>query len=92
LNLQIKNETVYVIYHDGKPYGGSGRKLVYTSKSAANGVISREAKSEAEHRYHLARSYSTDCDWYELDLSVREDLINEMKKEFNIVEYEPKNT
>lgn len=45
MSLQIKNETVYVIYRNGQPYQSKGRKLVYTTKGAANGVITQDAWS-----------------------------------------------
>ncbi|OMD76849.1 hypothetical protein [Paenibacillus odorifer] len=88
--LQIKNETVYVIYHDGKPYGGKGRKLVYTSKAAANGVVTNDSKDEAEHRHSITRNYLSDTDWYDLDKASREILIEKVRDEFSIVEYAPK--
>lgn len=88
--LQIKNETVYVIYHEGKPYDGSGRKLVYTSRVAANGVITNDSRDEAKHRHTKTRNYMDDTDWYDLDKASREILIDKIRNEFSIVEYGPR--
>ncbi|WP_339193835.1 hypothetical protein MKY95_18915 [Paenibacillus sp. FSL P4-0176] len=82
MSLQIKDETVYVIYRNGSPYEARGRKLVYTSRGAANGVVTKEAYDEARLSY--------DRDWYELSNSKRESMTEKVKKEFNIVEYGPK--
>nr|WP_145401671.1 hypothetical protein [Paenibacillus xylanexedens] len=82
MSLQIKNETVYVIYRNGQPYQSRGRKLVYTSKCAANGVVTKETYDEARLSYK--------GDWYELSNSKRESMTEAVKKEFNIVEYGPK--
>jgi hypothetical protein len=90
MSLKIENETVYVIYKNGVPYEGDGRKLVYTSTSAANGVITKEAKREAEHGWLVKRDYLNDADWYELSRKSREILIDKVKDEFTIVEYGPK--
>lgn len=82
MSLQIKDETVYVIYQNGQPYQARGRKLVYTSKGAANGVITKEAYDEARLSYN--------GDWYDLSNSKRETMTEAVKKEFDIVEYGPK--
>jgi hypothetical protein len=90
MSLKIVDETVYVIYKNGVPYEGDGRKLVYTSTGAANGVITKEAKRDAERNYTTTRNYLTDIDWYELGWNSREYLIDRVKEEFTIVEYGPK--
>lgn len=93
MSLKIEDETVYVIYYEGKPYQESGCKLVYTATSGANGVITREAKHKAEHRYDLMTKLLPDRRyWYELDRDVRTKMIEEVKSEFSIVEYGPKNS
>ncbi|WP_063562919.1 hypothetical protein [Paenibacillus sp. O199] len=79
MSLQIKDETVYVIYRNDQPYEARGRKLVYTSKGAANGVVTKEAYDEARLSYK--------GDWYELSNSKRETMTEKVKKEFNIVKY-----
>lgn len=81
--LKIKNETVYVIYCDGHPYQGNGRKLVYTTKGAANGVITNEATDKL--RYGLD-------EFYDLTHDERNKLIEDEKKKYTIVEYTPKGT
>lgn len=90
MKLQIENETVYAVYRDGKPFHGEGCKLIYTTKGAATGVITREAKGEAEGNYYLGRNILTDKHWYELELSIRENMIIDIKRKFSIVEYVPK--
>lgn len=90
MSLKIENETVYVIYKNGVPYDGESRKLVYTSMSAANGVVTKEAKREAEHRCNSNRSYLSDSDWWDMDRTSREININKVRSEFTIVEYGPK--
>ena len=80
--MEIKNETVYVIYHDGEPFDGNGRKSVYTKKGAARGVITEESKDIAKNRNRK--------DWYEFSREDQEQLINNVKSEFEIVEYVPK--
>lgn len=82
MSLQIKDETVYVIYRNGQPYKTHGRKLVYTSRGAANGVVTKEAYDEARLSYK--------GDWYDLSVNKRENMTEKVKKEFNIVEYGPK--
>ncbi|RKJ60276.1 hypothetical protein D7X33_28070 [Butyricicoccus sp. 1XD8-22] len=84
MSLQVKDETVYVIYHNGEPYNGTGRKIVYTTKGAAKGVITKEAKELAEYKYEEF------CDWYELSRTERDRLIQNIINEFEIVEYTPK--
>jgi len=83
MSLQIKNETVYVIYHNGTPYNKSGRKIVYTSKGAARGVITNDAKDIAKYDYNFS-------DWYELSSNKKEELVQKVVDEFEIVEYAPK--
>jgi hypothetical protein len=93
MSLKIENETVYVIYKNGIPYDGDGRKLVYTSISAANGVITKEAKREAERNYDwMSPKFPGRPYWYELDSEYRNRTIEEEKNEFIIVEYGPKET
>lgn len=90
--LEIKDETVYVIYHKGKPYNGPGRKLVYTSRGAANGVITNDSRDEAKHRHSITRDYLTDIDWYDLDSASREGFIDKVRNEFTVIEYGTKQT
>ena len=80
MGLKIKNETVYVIYHNGQPYDNSGRKIVYTSKGAAKGVITNDAKDNARY----TKGY------YDLSHEQKEKLIEENLMGFEIVEYTPK--
>lgn len=87
MSLKIKNETVYVIYHNGEPYQGNGRKLVYTTKGSANGVITQDAKDEARYRFEKSKVGN---DWYELSLSERDKLIDKVKEEFQVIEYAPR--
>ena len=82
MSLQVKNETVYVIYYRGEPYNTTGRKIVYTSTGAAKGVITNESKNIAESDYE---GY-----WYELSRESRDKLIQVASNEFEIVEYVPK--
>ncbi|MNX90399.1 hypothetical protein D3C86_1224450 [compost metagenome] len=82
MSLQIKNETVYVIYRNGEPYQSRGRKLVYTTKGAANGVITQEAHDEARLSFNGS--------WYDLNNNERDSMIEAAKTEFDIVEYGPK--
>lgn len=82
MGLEIKDETVYVIYRNGTPYNTTGRKIVYTFKGAAKGVITNEAKDIAQMDYA--------GDWYELSRSKREKLIENVTEEFEIIEYVPK--
>jgi hypothetical protein len=91
-NLKIKNETVYVIYHNGQPYQKPGRKLVYTSKGAAKNVITTDAQYEARRRYENERknkNYDLPS-WWELTEEEREKHIDAVKSEFEVVEYGPK--
>ncbi|WP_431785856.1 hypothetical protein [Paenibacillus lactis] len=83
MSLQIKNETVYVIYRNGQPYQSKGRKLVYTTKGAANGVITQDAYDEARHHYK-------GFDWWELGEERQNELVQRIKSEFELVEYTPK--
>jgi hypothetical protein len=91
--LKIKNETVYVIYLNGEPYSESGRKLVYTTKGAANGVITYDAEQEARRRYDELRKKSgyEMLDWY-YDTEEKKQLIEEVRSQFEVVEYAPKKT
>lgn len=82
-SLQIKDETVYVIYRNGQPYQGYGRKLVYTTKRAANGVITFESYDEARFNYKGS-------DWWELGQDQWNEIIEKVKSEFEVVEYTPK--
>ena len=83
MGLQIKNETVYVIYKDGEPYNGSGRKLVYTTRGAAQGVITNEAKDNAHYKYAKGS-------WWDLSNAEKDKLIEQELSKFQIVEYTPK--
>lgn len=83
MSLQIKNETVYVIYRNGEPYNSAGRKIVYTTKGAARGVITNEAKDSVRNSYDFD-------DWYELGSDKKEELIQKVVDEFEIIEYVPK--
>lgn len=90
--LKIKNETVYVIYRDGQPYQETGRKLVYTSKGAANGVITTDAREEARFRYddmQRAGGYKIP-DWWDIGKDKQQDFIDLVRAEFTVVEYGPK--
>lgn len=90
--LQIIDETVFVIYKDGKPYEATGRKLVYTKKGAANGVITAVAGDEAQRRHNDKRRGKeyTIPEWYYLGRDENKRLIDEVRKEFEVVEYGPK--
>lgn len=66
MSLQVKNETVYVIYRNGEPYNKTGRKIAYTTKGSARGVITNEAKEIA--RYDFEKSY----EWYDLSIEKRD--------------------
>jgi hypothetical protein len=90
--LKIKNETVYVIYRNGEPYQKAGRKIVYTSKGAANGVITADTYDEAYENYKGNRKESgyIMSEWYYLPTEEKERLINEVKSQFELVEYVPK--
>jgi len=81
--LEIKNETVYVIYKNGKPYQSFGRKIVYTTKGSANGVITADAKKHAQMNYVKGS-------WWDLMPSEQEKLIEKEKGKFELVEYVPK--
>lgn len=85
-DLTIKDETVYVIYNNGQPYKSFGRKLVYTNVGGAKGVITNDSSDEARYRYEK----KTKKDWYDLSNKKREELINKVKEEFEVVEYGPK--
>lgn len=82
-SLQIKKETVYVIYRNGEPYQGRGRKLVYTTIGAARGVISSDSYDEARLNYE-------GFDWWELGQEGQYRFIEKVKREFEVVEYTPK--
>jgi hypothetical protein len=85
-NLKIKNETVFVVYKDGEPYQSWGRKLVYTTKGAANGVITTDSEEIARQRYEKYHG-----SWYDnLDREERSKKIDEVRKEFEVMEYGPK--
>jgi hypothetical protein len=90
-SLTIKNETVYVIYRKGQPYSESGRKLVYTTKGSANGVITYDAEQEARRRYDELRKKSgyKMLDWY-YDTEEKKQLIDEVRSQFEVVEYVPR--
>jgi hypothetical protein len=90
--LKIKNETVYVIYRNGEPYQKAGRKIVYTSKGAANGVITADTYDEAYENYKKIRTESryTIAEWYYLPDAEREKFIEDVKSQFELVEYVPK--
>lgn len=77
--MKINNETVYVIYHNGNPYEASNRKTVYTKRGSANGVITTIAKEDARYGN----------DYWNLNDSERKELVEEIKKEFTVVEYKP---
>lgn len=80
MGLEIKNETVYVIYYDDKPYNTSGRKIVYTSKGAAKGVITNDVNKEVTYSPEIHNLSSSEVD---------EALKKELGK-YKIVEYTPK--
>ena len=77
--MEIKNETVYVIYRNGEPYTESSRKTVYTKRGSANGVITTVAKEEARYGN----------DYWNLSYEERDELVEHIKKEFSVVEYKP---
>lgn len=82
-SLQIKDETVYVIYRNGEPYQGRGQKLVYTTKGAAKCVILSDSYDETELNYE-------GFDWRALSNEERNKLVEKVKSEFEVVEYTPK--
>lgn len=90
--LKIENETVYVIYRNGEPYQTSGRKLVYTTLGAANGIITTDAKRMAESRYLEKRRDGGYVlpDWYKVPRDKRKILIDDVRKEFVVIPYGPK--
>jgi hypothetical protein len=90
--LKIKDETVFVIYRNGEPYKKPGRKLVYTTKGAANGIITTDTYEEAYQKYKGNRKENgyTMSEWYYLSSGVQEKLIDEIKRQFEIIEYGPK--
>ena len=81
--MEIKNETVYVIYYDGKPYKTSGRKLVYTTIGSAKGVITTDSEEIARYDYEGS--------WWDLHRDERKKLANTIKERFEVVEYKPVN-
>ena len=84
--MEVKNETVYVIYHNDVPYPHV-QKPVYLTKGSAKGQITHIAKELARQRFEN-RNYGHNY-WYDLDRSGQEDLIEEARNEFKIVEYTP---
>ena len=73
---QILNETLYVIYQNGKPYDVPGRKLVYCLECTAQAVITRESIKIAKRRWPQAEDHEKEAD--------------KVLKEFSVVEYRPK--
>lgn len=86
--MEVKDETVYVIYHNGMPYPHV-KKPVYLTEGTAKGQITHLAKELAKHRFENA-DYGHNY-WYDLGREGREDLIEEARNEFKIVEYKPNN-
>lgn len=79
--LEIKNETVYVIYRNGIPYKAAGRKLVYTTAGAANSVITNVVKDEVNYTK----------EYYNLPRDERNAIVEKIKnEEFTVIEYGPK--
>jgi hypothetical protein len=84
--MEVKNETIYVIYHNGTPYPHV-QKPVYLTKGSAKGQITHIAKKLARERFENV-DYGHNY-WYVLDNTGREDLIEEARNEFKIIEYKP---
>ena len=83
--LTIKNETVYVIYRNGEPYSSKGKKLVYTTKGAANGVITNESKELAvESVVDGTRNRKL---WWDLSKGEQDEIVDRIRNEFEVVEY-----
>lgn len=92
MSLKIKDETVYVIYRNGEPYQARGRKLVYTTKGAANGVITNDAQNEAWNKYRdMLKEKGIKPLEHRTNYDVLDSFENEARKEFKVVEYGPKN-
>ena len=88
-DLKIYNETVYVVYQNGKPYTASGVGIVYTEEWIAKGTITKESKKVAEERYNKQHAKEFK-DWYDASEQVKEEYIASAKSEFEIKEYGPK--
>lgn len=86
--LKITNETVFVIYRNGQPYESRGRKLAYTTKGAARGVITADARIIARDRF--AAEDAGNNYWYDLTKEERDELVDIVRGEFEVVDYGPK--
>lgn len=85
--MQIKNETVYVIYFDGKPYEAYGRKLAYISRGAAKGVVTGDMNAMLDRMFQK----ETGKDYFDNpNAEVWNRLEGELSARFEIVEYGPK--
>lgn len=87
----VKNEAVFVIYRNGKPYEHV-KKPVYLTKGAANGQITQVVADEVQRIYEKKRKESgyKIQEWYWLTKEEQENHISEIRKEFDVIEYGPK--
>ncbi|MEK4754778.1 hypothetical protein MKX72_19955 [Priestia sp. FSL R5-0597] len=89
---KIENETVYVVYYEGKPYYGNGSRIVYTKESLAKSTITKDSYEKAKELYNKKREkegYHLD-DWEDISIELEQELIESVKNKFSIVEYAPK--
>lgn len=88
----MQEDTIYVVYFDGKRYVKSGLKIAYLDIKSARQIVTVEAKNKAEYEYEGDRWDLTRKEikyWYDLHKEEKVDLINKMKERFEIVEYKP---
>ena len=57
--------------------------MVYTTRGSANGVITQDSNDKARLNY---KGY----DWWEVGKERQEEIINQVRNQFEIVEYTPK--
>jgi hypothetical protein len=91
---KIENETVYVVYYEGKPYHGNGRRLVYTKESLAKSTITRDSYEKAKELYGEQREkkgYHI-ADWEDISIELEQELVKSAKAKFSIVEYAPRHS
>lgn len=82
------DDTIYVVYFNGKRYKKDGLKIAYLTEGAAKQIITTEAKYKAECEYDDMHKKEYKY-WYDLSKEQRKELVEKMKERFEIVPYKP---